>query len=57
MPADAHALARFKLCYSFTKRIHDSYDFVSRDARKFKARPISFFHHRIAVANTTGLYF
>lgn len=57
MPADAYALAGFKLSNTFTEFIHDADDFMAGDTRILQSGPQAVFYQDVAVADAAGMHF
>ena len=57
MPTHAHPLPRFPLRHTGAHTIHQAHYFMAWYTRILQARPMTFLHQRIAVANPTRLNF
>src|SRR5207245_11347225 len=56
MPAHSRALSRFPSGHATPESVDDSGDFVSWNSRVLNARPESFFHVGVGVADTAGFH-
>src|SRR5262249_23085754 len=57
MPADAHPLAFFPICYAGAELVHDAGDFMAGNTRILNAREDAVLCEVVAEANAAGLHF